>query len=266
MSLDESTAKGLTKRFQREVAKGIKRYSSKYKTLPVNARPKAQPKLVQGLMKAAGPAGAFLHRVDDGLLWGIWKWVDIKDAGSGYVLTRFYWPERGGVEVIPPRSPTFVTHHAVQRIAQAYLDAGGDVTVADLGEHIDTAMYPIWAVELAETGPENAAITDEMGDCWVCDQNGCLLVGTNEHHARVVKTYIDADDWDDRRHKKWDRYLDDETNVLIAEAQSGDLLNVLHRGERSDGARVGIDVARFNLRARGLEYEIKYTPPKAKMH
>ena len=256
MSLDESTAKGLTKRFQREVAKGFKRFHSKYKTLPRNARPKMRPKLVEGLMKAAGPAGAYMCRIEGGFLWAVWRWMHVDDIGSGYVLMRFFWHERGGMTLLPS-STTFVTHHAVQRIAQAYLDAAGDVSIAGLGEHIDKAMYPVWALESSES-QSGTAITEQMGDCWVCDQNGCALVGANKHHARVVITYIDADDWDDRRHKKWDRYLDHKTNVVIAEAKSGDLLNMLYEGERSDGARVGKDVARFNLEARGIEF--KYQP------
>lgn len=251
MSIDESTAKGLTKRFQREVEKGARRYNSRLSTLPKNARPKARIKLAESLMQAAGPAGAYVFEGEMGVYWGVWRHWDIESAGQGYMSHNFLWPNNSNsVHQMPIGRPCFITHHAVQRVAQSYLDTPKQFT--ELGPFLYKALLAVRSLHHTERDGGGSALTEEWGDCWLVNQEGCALISHNEHGARIVKTFIAASEWDDWRHRKWGRYLDGEYNTLIADHISGDILNVAYLGKRTDGVRVAREVARFNIEERGL--------------
>ena len=252
MSIDESTAKGLTTRFQREAANGWSRFRSKVNALPLSTRPRSQIKLSESLIKAAGPAVAYDASSKKGMSAGLWKFFNIPNAGRGFMLSHFAWPMGDSLRLLDT-TPCFVTPHAVQRVAQCYLDNADQIS--ELGESIALAMLPVGHIHRMELQCKDEGVSllsKSWGDCWAVSPFGCVLMSHNKHGARIAKTFIAREKWDEWRSRKWGRYLDSDENTLIADCKTGDVLNVLNKGAASDGATVARDVAKFNLRKRGI--------------
>lgn len=269
--MDDSMAKGLVSRYQRESIAAHKRHQLFWlkhanRKRPLQAR--QQRKIMSTSLNKMDPFISFAHHVDEVQVYMYWAYIE-QVAGFTPLVWSWDRTESYRPELLDWYHNDFVlSGHAVQRILQAHSprwDYIGDVLNGA------TSSYQRILAD-TESKDSTAFMQNEKDMWWVFDKDGALLISrayndesdvSNSTHDgkrmdvldrawfHVVKTYIPFNKWDEWRHRAWDKWLLNDEAAGIA-LYNGDVVNLCSVEISEEDKRKAKSVFRTNQRKHNL--------------
>ena len=265
--MDDSMARGLVSRYQRESTAAHKRHQLfwlKHANRNRPLQPRQQRKIFETSIKNMRPfLSGTAHGENNFQAYGYWMYIE---QCAGFYPINWIWDR---LESFRPtlldsyQHDFIVSNHAAQRILQAHSPRWDHI-----GMHITKATESYQRILIEnETDKSTVFMSNEDESWWVFDKHGAVLVSkayndpsnidsaTDDKNNRVdvlnrswfhvIKTYIPFDKWDEWRHRTWDKWLLDDTSVGIA-LQKGDVVNLCSAEISEEDRRNAKSVFRYN--------------------